>query len=68
MDNLTIIKKEWFPTSTGLIGIIIAQDNITEETKYYMGVGVGINEQDDVKTILERGTKLNFNRMRNIFR
>jgi len=68
MKDLKVLNVEWFSGITGTIGIVKCIDTVTNEHKYYMGVGQEWNdEDDDIQRIISFGVKLNYNRMKNIF-
>lgn len=55
---MKVLKVLWFGNwGVNTLGIIKAKDNITHDIKFYIGVGRGISEQEDIDTILAGGTK-----------
>ena len=61
---MTVVDTLWI-TGLDTIGIVKCTDEITGETKFYMGVGNEIDENDDIKYITEYGTKINSEYLRN---
>jgi hypothetical protein len=55
MNNLKIIDVIWCNFN---IGIVKCLDEITNETKFYIGVGKGYDEGEDISDIMDWGTKL----------
>lgn len=54
-----IVNKTWLTANRGIvIGIIKCYDEITKETKFYVGVGDGFNEEIDTESIHKHGAKL----------
>lgn len=54
------LHRYWYTAQNGMpIGIIKGKDEITEEIKYYIGIGMGFNEDDDAKYIMKWGDKFN---------
>lgn len=54
-----IINKWWFTDSFGrLIGIIKTKDSTTNEEKFRIGIGGGIDEEEDLQFILNHGARL----------
>ena len=48
----------WFTPATGeCIGIVYGTDDVTGERKAYIGVGNGINEEEDIALIAKTGAK-----------
>lgn len=54
---LKVIKTIWFTYSNKCIGMVKARDEVTKEIKFYVGVGYGLSEKDDIKHIIEHGAK-----------
>ena len=51
-------QATWYNTGNGdLIGIVECTDPITKEIKYYIGIGEGDSEEQDIKEIKEWGAK-----------
>jgi len=44
------------PSST--IGIVVGEDEVTGEIKFYIGVGSGVDEGADERMILEMGARI----------
>ena len=63
MSSLTVLSTKWFSQldTTQIIGIIKAQDNITGEIFFYIGVTNGEDEKNDIIRILEYGHKVTQN-------
>lgn len=63
MSRLTVLNTKWFSQldTTQIIGIIKAQDNITGEIFFYIGVTNGEDEKNDTIRILEYGHKVTQN-------
>jgi len=51
---MKIIHSEWF-TGSNVIGIVVGEDYVTEDRKAYIGIGVGVDEEDDEKLIATMG-------------
>lgn len=58
--GVKIVNAVWFSQSntTDAVGIVFAIDEITKEPKVYIGIGNGISEELDSKTIASFGSKL----------
>ena len=52
-NNQKVLDAIWF----NLLGIIKTKDTTTNEIKFYIGEGLGINEGDDIKHIIDYGIK-----------
>lgn len=55
------MKVYWFSALhpvTHTLGIVKCKDEVTEEIKYYIGAGMGFNEQDDIDNIVSWGAKI----------
>lgn len=57
MSNFEVVKKWWFSTLRGTIGIIEVKDKLTRENFYYIGIIDGSNVEEDIKKILDFGQK-----------
>lgn len=53
---MTILNVKWL-TNRKTLGFVKAQDNVTGEIKYYIGVANGLDEDQDAKDIVNWGTK-----------
>jgi hypothetical protein len=58
MNNLEVKSVSWFTSMKGLIGIVVAQDTITNEKKAYVSAADGYNEETDIQSILSGGAKV----------
>lgn len=55
---MKIINAIWFSALDGkCIGIVYGKDEITGEEKSYIGIGFGVDEEEDKKYIAENGAK-----------
>lgn len=53
-----IVNKWWFSTGYGqTIGIVKCHDDITNQDKFYIGRGYGIDEDMDAEHIKDHGAK-----------
>lgn len=50
------VGHAWF-SGRSLIGIVLCFDEITQKPKAYINTVVGIDEEDDIKHIMEQGMK-----------
>ncbi len=66
MRVLTVIWIGNYGVNT--TGIIKAQDTTTEEIKYYMGIGKGLKENEDIKLILRAGQKYSAEQFKGFFK
>ena len=59
MKNIKLIDTVWFtnPYEMNVMGIVKGYDKITKEYNYYVGLGRGLSEEEDIKDILGWGTK-----------
>lgn len=48
----------WFTTNRGAVGIVKKQDPITKEFKFYIGIGLGNDENIDAEYIRQFGSKI----------
>lgn len=56
---MKIKATHWFsPMGSGIIGIVVGEDDVTGETKAYIGVGTGESAAVDSKRINEWGAKI----------
>lgn len=54
---MKITHDIWFNNALGVVGIVVGEDEITGESKAYVGVAAGHNLQDDMKLVAELGGK-----------
>lgn len=54
INNIEILDEIWY---NGILGIIKGKDSITNEIKFYVGLGTGISQKEDIKKIVRFGTK-----------
>lgn len=54
VNNIEIIDHIWY---NGILGIIKGKDLITNEIKFYIGIGTGNSQIEDIKHIVFFGTK-----------
>ena len=53
-----IVDKYWYTPAMGdVIGIVKVYDDITQETKFYIGNGLGVSEESDAEYIKNFGDK-----------
>ncbi len=52
-NNLEILQTRWY----NRLGIIKTKDITTNEIKIFIGEGYGFDEQQDIKHIIDWGTK-----------
>ncbi len=50
------IKTFWFTNSTGVIGVVVGEDEVTAERKAYIGISSGGNERADTEMIKNYGS------------
>lgn len=50
------IRTFWFSSLTGVVGIVVGEDEVTGERKAYIGTTSGINERADTETIKRYGS------------
>lgn len=69
IEDVEVVKVEWFPQENKItIGIVIIKDD-NDENVYYMGVIHNLrNDLYNIQYIINHGTEVNYNRMRNIFK
>lgn len=60
------ISIHWFSHSRGTLGIVIKKDKTTGEIKAYIASVIGHSKEDDVKYILEWGSKVTLERFETI--
>lgn len=56
-EHIKIVNVKWF-SGRDSIGMVLCYDTITNQHKCYMGVAAGYNEENDVQTIAQWGSKL----------
>ena len=49
---------QWFASRRTVIGLVKAKDEVTDEIKFYLGTAVGADEEDDIRLIMEQGSKI----------
>lgn len=52
-NDQQLLDAIWY----NFLGVIKTKDTITNETKFYIGLGLGISEEEDIKHIIDYGTK-----------
>ncbi len=52
---MKVLETLWFTGSTGCIGIVVIEEDVTGERKAYIGVGSGISEKADQEHIIAWG-------------
>lgn len=66
---MKVLKVLWVGNfGENKLGIIKAQDVVTEEMIYYIGIGKGKCEQEDIALILEGGQKYTEGQFKEIFK
>ena len=66
---MKVLKVLWVGNfGVNILGIIKAQDVVTEEIKFYIGTGKGISEQEDIASILAGGQKYTKDQFKNIYK
>lgn len=64
-----VLKVLWVGNfGKNALGIIKTQDVVTEKVKFYIGIGKGISEQEDIALILAGGQKYTEDQFKNIFK
>lgn len=53
--NREILAYRWFPTNKGTIGILITK-NTQNKIRAYIGIGAGLDEEDDKNYIADWGS------------
>ena len=56
VNGLKSIDVEWYTHGSRTIGIVECENTIGERKKY-IGVGFGMDEEDDIKLIMKTGAK-----------
>lgn len=56
--NFELLRTNWIPQTSNLIGMIFIKDKYKQEPTIYMGIGYGIDEAADIMLILKWGTKM----------
>ena len=54
------IETIWFTNKDGVIGIVIAEEDVSGARKALIGIGAGFDEKQDTEAILAWGNKLSF--------
>lgn len=49
------IRCRWISSNTGTIGVVMVQDEITEDISFRIGTAQGLNEQIDINLIANGG-------------
>ncbi len=62
------IHESWFQSPGGRCGIIVAENELTGERKAYVGVASHVSREDDVKSILNLGTKITVDRLQEVLK
>lgn len=62
------IDDIWFSTMSGLIGIVIVEDERTQERKAYIGVGEGHDDKLDIKRIMDFGAPFRIEKVAEIMK
>lgn len=65
------INVTWFTpwtTDLGIIGLVKAKDEITEDIEYYIGVGRGVDIKEDIDTIMKWGAPVYPEHMNNFLK
>ena len=57
-NNLELISVYWVNANNKVIGFVTAKDVVTGETKKYLGVGKGVDEEADIIAIMSWGRKV----------
>lgn len=52
-NNQEVLDAKWFQK----LGVIKTKDTTTNEIKFYIGEGYGVSEEEDIKHIIDWGTK-----------
>lgn len=60
------IYKMWFSSLNGLCGLVVAEDDKTKERHAYFGVALGLDEDTDTNMVIETGTKIELDRLREV--
>ena len=45
------LRCRWIESTTGTIGVVMVQDELTEDISFRVGVAQGLNEQIDINLI-----------------
>ena len=60
------IHDIWFQSVGGSCGIIVAENELTGERKAYIGVASGLSIEHDTRMIMELGTKVTVERLKEV--
>ena len=52
---MKIIESLWFTSTTGVVGIVVGEDDITKKRKAYIGLASGIDQKADTEHIAKQG-------------
>ena len=63
---MKVLESLWFANSTGTVGIVIGEDEMTKKRKAYIGVAEGITEELDINSISQLGSPLSLECVKNI--
>ena len=55
---MKVIETLWFTATDGCIGVVLGKDEVTGESKAYIGLGAGFDEAADTRHIVEWGAKI----------
>lgn len=56
-NNQELVDVLWFNTRKGTQGLVKCKDLTTKEIKFYLGIGEGSDEDEDIKRIIDWGAK-----------
>lgn len=66
---MKILKTVWIGNfGYNILGIIKAQDEITEKINFYVGIGKGFSEEQDITLILAGGQKYTEEQFKDYFK
>lgn len=71
---IKVVKTKWFSVQKYIVGIVMVKTSMKKDLipyDYYLGVidtNDYLEEKDHAQYIVEKGLKLNFNELRNLFR
>lgn len=57
MNNFKVVKKWWFNTLKGTIGILQVKNTLSREIYFYVGIIDGNDIKKDIQSILDFGQK-----------
>jgi len=58
MSGLVELEHKWFTGPKGCVGVVFAFDRVTDIYHGYIGVGDGLNEDADIRDIINHGCRL----------